>query len=63
MRSSQDHYPFGCYSSTPFLVQYGFAKIAIQSNLGTELGEGDATRQKSMKKGAFSLNEGKAFSG
>ena len=28
---------------------------------GMEFGEGDATKQKSMKKSAFSLNEGKVF--
>ena len=30
--------------------------------IGTEFGEEDATKQKSVKKSAFSLNEGKAFS-
>ena len=30
--------------------------------LGTEFGEGDAPKQKSVKRSAFSLNEGKAFS-
>ena len=29
---------------------------------GTEFGEGDATKQKSVKRSAFPLNEGKAFS-
>ena len=30
--------------------------------VGTEFGEGDAMKQTSVKKSAFSLNEGKAFS-
>ena len=32
------------------------------SSRGTELGEGDAKKQTPVKKYAFSLNEGKAFS-
>ena len=30
--------------------------------VGTEFGEGDVTKQKPLKRSAFSLNEGKAFS-
>ena len=30
--------------------------------VGVEFGEGDATKQKSVKRSTFSLNEGKAFS-
>ena len=37
-------------------------KSAKPQEFGLEIGEGDATNQKSMKKSAFSLNEGKAFS-
>ena len=32
------------------------------TQFGTEFGEGDATKQKSVKKSDVSLNEGKAFS-
>ena len=32
------------------------------TSVGREFWEGDATKQKSVKKSAFSLNEGKAFS-
>ena len=31
--------------------------------IGTEFWEGDATKQKSVKRSAFSLNHSKAFSG
>ena len=37
------------------------SKFKRQQVLGMEFGEGDATKQKAVKKSAFSLNEGQAF--
>ena len=37
-------------------------RIVSAPKFGAELGEGDETMQKSVKRSAFSLNEGKAFS-
>ena len=36
-----------------------FSRILLL--IGAEFGEGNATKQKSVKRSAFSLNEGKAF--
>ena len=36
--------------------------IQRQPPIGTEFGEGDAAKQKSVKRSAFSLNQSEAFS-
>ena len=43
----------------PWMAIPEFATVA---QLGTEFGQGDATKQKSVKRSVFSLNEGRAFS-
>ena len=45
-----------------FLAVKGFLSLTAKVSVEIELGEGDATKQKSVKRSAFSLNEGKAFS-
>ena len=47
------------------LIALGFWNLKLVCRVttldGTEFGEGDATKQKSMKRNAFSLNEGRGI--
>ena len=58
------HGLFEKFTQTPcFLVLRDFGWVWEPLSLGgTDFGEEDATTQKSVKRSAFSLNEGKAFS-
>ena len=46
---------------THLKIQSAIFVLQEKPIFGTEVGEGDATKQKSVKRSAFSLNEGKAF--